>query len=155
MSTDLSPTRLVYFSSVSENTHRFVERLSPGAIGLPPVRIPLRGHDGPLEVVDPYVLVVPTYGGGSKRGAVPRQVAKFLNDPANRAGIRGVIASGNTNFGSAYCRAGPMISAKCGVPYLYAFELLGTVADVERVRAGLTQFREDLSAQPIHQQEIR
>ena len=122
---------LVYFSSVSNNTHRFV-----GKTGLPAQRIPLRPADPFLRVDEPYVLVVPTYGGGNEGGAVPRQVVTFLNDDGNRALIRGVIAAGNTNFGKAYCIAGDIVSAKCGVPYLYAFELMGTQRDVERVRTG-------------------
>lgn len=71
---------------------------------------------------------------------MPRQVIKFLNNPHNRALIRGVIASGNTNFGKAFCIAGDIVSAKCQVPYLYRFELLGTADDVRRVREGLGQF---------------
>ena len=126
---------LVYFSSVSDNTHRFVTKL-----GLPAQRIPLRAGDGLLRVTEPYVLVVPTYGGGNEGGAVPRQVIKFLNDEDNRALIRGVIAAGNTNFGSAYCKAGKVVAAKCDVPYLYGFELMGTAEDVTRVREGLGRF---------------
>jgi protein involved in ribonucleotide reduction len=126
---------LVYFSSTSENTHRFVERL-----GVPAQRIPLRATDPGLAATEPYVLLVPTYGGGYEKGAIPKQVGKFLNDPGNRALLRGVIASGNTNFGVAYCVAGPMIAAKCGVPYLYGFEILGTPEDVTRVRDGLDLF---------------
>ncbi|MCR6492684.1 class Ib ribonucleoside-diphosphate reductase assembly flavoprotein NrdI [Cellulomonas sp. P24] len=125
---------LVYFSSVSENTHRFVQRL-----GLPARRIPLTPAQGFLRVEEPYVLVVPTYGGGNEGGAVPRQVVKFLNDAHNRSLLRGVIAAGNTNFGEAYCLAGTIIAAKCQVPYLYGFELLGTPEDVTRVREGLGQ----------------
>ena len=109
---------LVYFSSVSENTKRFVERLDR-----PAVRIPLRPKKtGMIQVSHPYVLIVPTYGGGSLKRAVPKQVIDFLNDPINRSFIRGVITSGNTNFGSAYCVAGRIISAKCHVPELYHFE---------------------------------
>ncbi|HUX69928.1 MAG TPA: class Ib ribonucleoside-diphosphate reductase assembly flavoprotein NrdI [Cellulomonadaceae bacterium] len=125
---------LVYFSSVSENTHRFVQRL-----GLPARRIPLTPAEAFLRVDEPYVLVVPTYGGGNQGGAVPRQVVKFLNDAHNRSLLRGVIAAGNTNFGEAYCLAGTIIAAKCHVPYLYGFELLGTPEDVTRVREGLGQ----------------
>ncbi|MHB1489588.1 putative NrdI-like protein [mine drainage metagenome] len=125
---------LVYFSSVSENTHRFVQRL-----GLPARRIPLTPAQEFLRVDEPYVLVVPTYGGGNEGGAVPRQVVKFLNDAHNRSLLRGVIAAGNTNFGEAYCLAGTIIAAKCHVPYLYGFELLGTPEDVTRVREGLGQ----------------
>lgn len=123
--------RIVYFSSASENTHRFVERL-----GLPATRIPLHWEDG-FQVREEYVLLVPTYGGGEPRGAVPKQVIKFLNDPHNRSLIRGVIPSGNTNFGTGYCIAGDIISAKCEVPVLYRYELLGTAEDAERVREGL------------------
>lgn len=127
--------QVVYFSSVSENTHRFVERL-----GLDAQRIPLRPSQPFLRVDEEYVLIVPTYGGGNGRGAVPKQVIKFLNDEHNRSLCRAVIAAGNTNFGDAFCIAGDIISAKLQVPYLYRFELLGTAQDVTRVREGLGQF---------------
>lgn len=127
--------RIVYFSSASENTSRFVEKLD-----IPAQRIPLRRGDAFLHVDEPYVLICPTYGGGNEGGAIPRQVIAFLNDPGNRALLRGVIAAGNTNFGEAYCIAGPMIADKCQVPYLYGFELLGTADDVRRVTEGLTTF---------------
>lgn len=127
---------LVYFSSASENTRRFVERLER-----PATRIPLRPRiEGRIRVSRPYVLVVPTYGGGERAGAVPKQVGAFLNDPANRDLLRGVIAAGNTNFGEHYCLAGPVIAAKCRVPELYRFELLGTRRDIDRVDAGLDRF---------------
>ena len=126
---------LVYFSSSSDNTHRFVEKL-----GLAASRIPLRPVEPFLHASEPYVLILPTYGGGNEGGAVPKQVIKFLNDEDNRALIRGVIAAGNTNFGEAYCIAGDIIAAKCHVPYLYGFELMGTAEDVHNVREGLGRF---------------
>ena len=126
---------LVYFSSTSENTHRFV-----GKLGFRSARIPLRPKEAPLAVDEEYVLLVPTYGGGSVKGAVPKQVIAFLNDPRNRSLCRGVIASGNTNFGEAYCLAGDIIASKLGVPFLYRYELLGTPTDVARVRQGLEDF---------------
>lgn len=126
---------VIYFSSVSDNTHRFVQKL-----GLEAVRIPLFSREPQLEATKPYVLVVPTYGGGDTKGAVPKQVIKFLNDPVNRSLIRGVISAGNTNFGEAYCLAGDIVSAKCQVPHLYRFELMGTSDDVNRVSQGLEEF---------------
>ncbi|GAA1328595.1 MULTISPECIES: class Ib ribonucleoside-diphosphate reductase assembly flavoprotein NrdI [Brachybacterium] len=126
---------LVYFSSVSGNTHRFVEKL-----GLPAQRIPLYPKEEPLVMDEEFVLMVPTYGGGNGRGAVPKQVIKFLNDQRNRTLIRGVIGGGNTNFGETYCLAGDIISAKCQVPHMYKFELLGTPRDVQRVHDGLEEF---------------
>ena len=132
---------LVYFSSVSENTHRFVQKLN-----LPALRIPL--HDD-IEVDDPYVLVLPTYGGGHRRpdvtdaGYIPKRVIRFLNTEHTRMLLRGVIAGGNNDFGPEFCYAGEVISRKCGVPYLYRFELMGTAEDVETVRAGLADFWKD------------
>ncbi|WP_062386164.1 class Ib ribonucleoside-diphosphate reductase assembly flavoprotein NrdI [Demequina iriomotensis] len=123
---------LVYFSSASGNTHRFVQKL-----GVPADRIPLYPSEEPLKVDEPYVLVLPTYGGGNDRGAVPKQVIKFLNDEHNRSYIRGVISAGNTNFGSAYCIAGDIVASKCKVPHLYKLELFGTPDDVTAVRDGL------------------
>ncbi|EPM4979464.1 class Ib ribonucleoside-diphosphate reductase assembly flavoprotein NrdI, partial [Escherichia coli] len=43
-------------------------------------------------------------------------------------------------FGEAYGRAGDVIARKCGVPWLYRFELMGTQSDIENVRKGVTEF---------------
>ncbi|GAB3128683.1 class Ib ribonucleoside-diphosphate reductase assembly flavoprotein NrdI [Tsukamurella serpentis] len=132
---------VVYFSSVSENTHRFVKKL-----GLRSVRIPVTRAEDPISVDEPYVLITPTYGGGKQAtavsggGYVPKQVIRFLNDQHNRSLIRAVIAGGNTNFGEEYCHAGNVIAGKCRIPYLYRFELMGTAEDVECVRTGLIDF---------------
>jgi protein involved in ribonucleotide reduction len=128
----VSPPGVVYFSSTSGNTHRFVEKLA-----VPARRIPLYAREEPLRVTDPYVLIVPTYGGGNGAGTVPKQVIRFLNDPDNRALIVGVIGAGNTNFGEHYAAAVDVVAAKCRVPLLYRFELFGTPEDVRRVRDGL------------------
>ena len=127
---------LVYFSSVSENTHRFIQKLDR-----PAVRIPVQPRkEGMIRVSRPFVLITPTYGGGDRRRAVPKQVIAFLNDETNRSFIRGVITSGNTNFGSDFCIAGAIISSKCQVPELYHYELLGTDRDAAIVREGLDKF---------------
>jgi protein involved in ribonucleotide reduction len=126
---------LVYYSSTSENTHRFVEKL-----GVTSTRLPVDAGSEPPEVDEPYVLVLPTYGGGDGKGAVPKPVIRFLNNPANRSLIRGVIAAGNTNFGTGYCIAGDIVAEKCAVPLLYRFELLGTEEDVANVKEGLERF---------------
>lgn len=120
---------IVYYSSVSENTKRFVDKLETSAY-----RIPIFDKDGPLLVTEPYVLITPTYGAGKDSGAVPKQVIKFLNNPENRKHIVGVIAAGNTNFGSAYGLAAEIIAKKCGIPVLYRFEVFGTSEDVEEVK---------------------
>jgi protein involved in ribonucleotide reduction len=125
---------LVYFSSKSENTRRFVSKLN-----IPAHRIPISPEDEMPEINEPYVLVVPTYADGEGRGAVPKQVIRFLNDEKNRGLIRGVIAGGNRNFGEFYAYAGDVISARCKVPCLYRFELMGTPDDVANVKSGMNK----------------
>lgn len=126
---------LIYFSSRSGNCHRFVEKL-----GLPATRLPIGQQEASLIATKPYVLLLPTYGGGGTKGAVPKEVIQFLNIEKNRLFIRGVIAAGNTNFGDAYAIAGDIVAQKCHVPYLYRFELLGTARDVQSVKYGLQTF---------------
>lgn len=136
---------VVYFSSATENTRRFVDKL-----GLPSARIPLRKTDEPLLVNEPYVLVCPTYGGGVGQNSrpVPTQVIRFLNNEHNRSFIRAVIAGGNSNFGTDFGKAGEVIAAKCKVPYVYRFELLGTEEDVTICREGLLSNAENLGLDP-------
>ncbi|MFI7481432.1 class Ib ribonucleoside-diphosphate reductase assembly flavoprotein NrdI [Kocuria sp. M1R5S2] len=126
---------VVYFSSVSNNTHRFVEKL-----GVRALRLPLHTGEEPPTMTEPFVLVAPTYGRPDGAGAVPPQVVRFLNRETNRALLRGVIGAGNTNFGSSFCLAADKIAAKCDVPVLYKFELMGTPEDVRKVTQGLEQF---------------
>lgn len=126
---------IVYFSNVSNNTHRFVEKL-----GMPAQRIPVRWEGDELFVAQgEYVLFVPTYGGGNDGHSIPKQVKKFLNIEANRNLLRGVVGFGNTNFGDHYCGAAEMITAKTGVPLLYRVEIMGTPYDVEQVKERLGQ----------------
>lgn len=128
-------TGLVYYSSASGNTARFIARL-----GLPAQRIPIAPEAPMPAPAGRYVLVCPTYADGEGRGAVAKQVIRFLNDPLRRAGLRGVIAGGNRNFGWTYGLAGEVIARKCDVPLLCKFELAGTETDLARVRAGLAKF---------------
>ncbi len=128
--------QIVYFSSTSENTHRFVQKLTCVSHRIP---LNLQEH---MVVDSEYILICPTYSGGGKntnghvdtRGAVPKQVIHFLNDEHNRKLCRAVIGTGNTNFGDSFALAGPIIAAKVGVPLAYQFELSGTQEDVARVQ---------------------
>ncbi len=127
---------IVYFSNYSGNTKRFVEKLSVGYND--PIRIPISwDSDNPITVTNGYVLFVPTYGGGSERSAIPRQVRHFLNISSNRDMLQGIVAFGNTNFGEHYCKAAEMISRKTGVPIIARVEIFGTSEDVQRVQERL------------------
>jgi len=125
---------IVYFSNYSGNTKRFVEKVT----NINAIRIPISFDDtNPLIVTNRYVLFVPTYGGGSEKSAIPRQVRSFLNVPQNRELLQGVVGLGNTNFGEHYCKAADMISQKTGVPVLGRVEIFGTQEDVDKIQERL------------------
>lgn len=126
--------RVAYFSSVSDNTHRLVQSViaaSDGAVQA--TRLPLRSGDEPVQLQAAYILITPTYGGGDGRGAVPKQVIRFLNDPENRRHLRGVIGTGNRNFGTAYGLAADVIAHKCQVPVLAKVEVFGTPDEIQHI----------------------
>jgi protein involved in ribonucleotide reduction len=121
---------IVYFSNYSGNTKRLVEKLNGNT-----TRIPIDWDaSNPTIVHNEYVLVVPTYGGGSEKSAIPRQVRHFLNIEQNRNLLRGVIGTGNTNFGEHFCKAAEIISAKTGVPIIARVEIFGTDEDIHRIK---------------------
>lgn len=126
---------IVYYSSKSGNTKRFVEHL-----GLPALRLPISPNEALPEITQPFVLICPTYADGEGHGAVPKTVIKALNREDIRDLLKGVIGSGNRNFGELFAYAGTVISRKCHVPLLYQFELSGTPQDVQNVRQGLEKF---------------
>jgi protein involved in ribonucleotide reduction len=126
---------IVYFSNYSGNTKRFVEKVSNGDRSV--ICIPINSDDHPVRVSNPYVLFVPTYGGGSEKSAVPRQVRHFLNVPENRLLLKGIVGFGNTNFGEHFCKAAEIISKKTGVPVIARVEIFGTQDDVNTVQERL------------------
>lgn len=110
---------IVYFSTKTGNTKRFVDKLGYESVAITP----------DLVIDKPYVLVVGTYARNDGSGAVAPQVIKFLNN--NRRHIKGVVAGGNRNFGKHFAYAGDVISEKCKTDIIHKFELFGTEQDVE------------------------
>ncbi len=127
------PIDIVYFSNYSGNTKKFVEKLDDSYA----TRIPIDWDSGGVTANQPYVLFVPTYGGGEGRAAIPRQVRLFLNIKENRKLLKGVVGFGNTNFGEHFCEAADLISAKTGVPVIAKVEIFGTQDDVDKVKERL------------------
>ena len=126
---------VVYWSSVAGTTDRLVRSCRFEDMGVDAMRLPVKRGDQHVDVHGrPYVLIVPTYGGGAPGHAVPTAVKRFLNEPAQRAMIRGVIGTGNRNFGRWYAAAADEIARKCHVPILGRIELSGMPGDAEEIR---------------------
>lgn len=186
---------IVYYSSNTNYTKRFAEKLD-----IPSVRIPVSSKEDIPVITEPYVLLIPTYGGGvsvdhthSNHNAIYKidpeweppknwsvrlqeetgrmiikapkfyrsgdkitipvtleepkdlmepvlpQIYKFLDHADNASWMRGVISSGNTNFGEDYGIAADKISMLYNVPSLYRYELLGNEQDVQTVMDGIKQ----------------
>jgi protein involved in ribonucleotide reduction len=121
---------IVYFSNVTNNTERFVFKVQEKNN----YRIPIKKTEPIETITEPYVLITPTYGDHEKKGMIPHQVKKFLKNPKHIELIRGVISSGNRNFGNEYGIAGEIISRKFNIPHLYKFELAGEREDVIAVK---------------------
>lgn len=120
---------IVYFSSVSENTKRFVDKLPFSS-----VRLPLLSSEVEKISVDhPYILVTPSYGAGHQGNAVPKQIGRFFRKPEHRNLCVGIIGGGNRNFGEYYQYAARFLASALGVPMLYGFEISGTKRDAEEV----------------------
>lgn len=140
----MSGPRIVYFSSVTEATHQFVDKL-----GYPAERIPLLTKDETLTVDYDYILATPTYGAGKPKGAVPKQVVKFLKPLENRRHCVGILAGGNKNFGPHFVLAGRVLADMLNVPLLYSFEVAGTRQDIARIREKIEPWWSETRGDPI------
>lgn len=135
---------IVYFSSTSGNTERFIDSLGSRSI-----RIPLTMKVDIPIINEPYVLITPTYANDDGSNAVPKQVIRFLNEGQNRKTLKGVIGSGNRNFGENFGLAARVIAKKCNVPLLYRFELSGTTDDIINVKQGMEKLWRSLITSQI------
>jgi len=91
----------------------------------------LRIYDGSEECSEDYVIFTYTDGYGD----VPVEVDDFLS--ANAEHVKGVVVSGDTGYGEAYCQAGDTISDQYDVPCLYKVENDGTDEDIEKIKDAL------------------
>ncbi len=82
---------------------------------------------GSEEVGEPFILITYTDG----YGEVPAEVDAFL--AGNAANLKGVIASGDTAYGDAFCKSGDVIAETYGCEHLYHFENDGTDEDVAAI----------------------
>ncbi|XID94569.1 class Ib ribonucleoside-diphosphate reductase assembly flavoprotein NrdI [Paenibacillaceae bacterium WGS1546] len=120
---------MIAYASRTGNVRYIVSRLH-----LPAVEI-----DDDVKLTKPFLLFTYTDG----LGDVPRMVAGFME--RNGAFCRGVIASGNSNFGHrVFGAAGDAIARQWQVPLVRKIDLRGFAEDYEAIRRYYEQcFREE------------
>ena len=115
--------QLVFYSRFG-NVKKFIQKLNQNAFQI---------NDLPLTVNSGYILITPTYR--EKNGSyVPYLVNEFLKLEKNWFFLRGIIASGDSNFISTFCKAGYVLSQRYKVPLYHTFEGPGNEKDIERVK---------------------
>ncbi len=75
-----------------------------------------------------YILITPTFGFGE----VPAAVSKFLVE--NYMYLKGVVGSGNKNWGERFANASEIISKEYDVPLLMKIELHGSKKDISEFK---------------------
>ncbi len=115
---------IVYYSSATGNTKRFVEKFD-----FPNISI----KEG-LICDQPFILFTPTFADTHGNHTVPKPVIRFLNEERNRNLMLGVVGFGNRNFGRNFAIASEVISSKCQVPLLYKVELFGNNDDILKMK---------------------
>lgn len=109
---------MIIFASRTGNVRSIVQKLGLPAKDLVEVE----------KMDEPYLLFTYTDGLGS----VPPIVDQFMT--ANFDLCKGIIVSGNRNFGHAFFgRAGDLLAAQYGIPLIEKVEMRGTPANYEAI----------------------
>lgn len=110
---------MIVFASRTGNVRYIVSRLQAESIEI---------EEG-LQVDKPYLLITYTDGLGN----VPLKVADFLE--RNSKLCKGVVVSGNSNFGNhVFGGAGDKIAEQYGIPLVHKIDLRGYIADYEIIQ---------------------
>lgn len=166
---------IIYFSNISENTKRLINRLSfatpiersdlaenspdkriEGSINV--YRIPLQTHGQELtdfseKVSHPYVLIFPTYGRKGGKGMIPPQVLMFTKAENTIPLCKGLIGTGQRNFGKDYCKGVLKMSYHFGIPIIRTMELSGMPEDIDFLNEHWEQLPEVLQHKTQELQE--
>ena len=110
---------MIVYASRTGNVRSVVSKLSKESIEI----------SDELQVSEPYLLFTYTDG----LGDVPSKVARFLEQ--NGELCKGVVVSGNSNFGTRlFGAAGDKIASTYQVPLVRKLDLRGYQADYEAIQ---------------------
>lgn len=110
---------MIYYASRTGNVCSIIDRLA-----LPNKEIQVGVH-----VAEPFLLFTYTDG----LGQVPAVVTSFMEQ--HHKWCKGVIVSGNSNFGAAnFCGAGDALSKQYNIPIIRKIELRGFASDDQAIK---------------------
>ncbi|MER1956760.1 MAG: class Ib ribonucleoside-diphosphate reductase assembly flavoprotein NrdI [Solibacillus sp.] len=110
--------RVIVYASRTGNVRSVIAKL-----GLPAIAIELAS-----AISEPFILFTYTDGLGS----VPLAVENFMQQHHTRC--KGIIVSGNRNFGHAmFGRAGDLLAGYYNIPLIAKLDLRGTMSDYETI----------------------
>ena len=110
---------MIVFASRTGNVRNIVSKLRGESVEI---------SEG-LRLSEPYLLITYTDG----LGDIPAKVALFLKH--NREFCKGVVVSGNSNFGNkVFGGAGEKIAAMYHVPLVRKLDLRGYQADYDEIQ---------------------
>lgn len=111
--------RVIVYASRTGNVRSVIAKLE-----LPAITI-----DQAPAISEPFILFTYTDGLGS----VPRAVEDFMQQ--HHTLCKGIIVSGNRNFGHAmFGRAGDLLAGYYNIPLIAKLDLRGTLADYETIQ---------------------
>ena len=114
----------IVYASRGGNTESLVEKCGYSE--------PLKIETGEEEVTEDYVLFTYTDGYGD----IPSEVESFL-DKNDDSYLKGVVCTGDTSFGDAFCGAGDKIAEDKSVTLIAKVEQDGSDEDVEKIKEGI------------------
>lgn len=110
---------MIVYASRTGNVRNVIEKL-----GLPAITI-----EQAKNINEPFLIFTYTDGLGS----VPNVVESYMQ--RHHALCKGVIASGNRNFGhTLFGRAGDLLANYYNLPLIAKLDLRGTTADYEKIQ---------------------
>lgn len=115
----------IYYYSMTGNTKSFLQRSKFDNY---------ENINSVEEVNEPFIIATGTV----KYGEVPLPVINFLEN--NSQYLRGVISSGNRNWGENFAKAGDVIAKKYNVPLIMKFELRGSQKQLEEFNERMDKF---------------
>lgn len=109
---------LIVYSSKTGNIERFLKKTGITSL--------LKIIDGSECINEEFILLTYTTG----IGEVPAEVSTFMQN--NFAKCKGLIGSGNKNWGGSFCNAVTLLHQQYNLQILMTFEMSGNKHDIER-----------------------